>query len=377
VYVPVGAGRDERWEDLPVYDVVLLSLAGGRDGAPGCGSGDACVGCVPDGGEHPADGAGAAGRDCGDTGQRPTNSEPDCADAPRVPVLACADALTAAGARVETVTARSDTEIDAVLARLDGPARPDGLTWPDGDGKTRLVVASATDGQLRAVVRRMVRRYAPPPSRRPDDLAGSRTVPDLPPVGLLPLDPVRSSGPDARRDARPGDLAGQLGLPREPAAVAAAVLGGHVRRLDLLRNDGGSVTLDGALLGGADEAGRPLAWRGRVEIDDVVLSTGDDPLLACAIGNAGGYAELEGVSLLGSADPADGLVEVAVAVPVTTRSRWGRSQVRLEVRRARGRAAAVVPRDGAVPYLDDGVAAELGRKRSWWIEPAAWAVFTG
>jgi hypothetical protein len=27
-----------------------------------------------------------------------------------------------------------------------------------------------------------------------------------------------------------------------------------------------------------------------------------------------------------------------------------------------------------VPYLDDGVAGTLGRKRSWWIEPGAWGV---
>lgn len=319
-----------------MYDVVLLTLEGGRGGAPGC-HGDACCG--------------------------------DCVETPRVPVLACADALTAAGARVETVTARSDKDIDAVLARLDGPARPDGLIWPDEDGKTRLVVAAASDAQLRAVVRRMVRRYAPPPSRRPADLAHNRTIPDLPPVGVLPLDPA---GSPARND-----LAAQLGLPREPAAVAAAVLAGRVRRLDLLRNDGGSVTLDGALLGGADEAGRPLAWRGRVEVDDTVLSAGDDPLLACVIGNAGGYAVLEEVALLAGPDPADGVVEAAVAVPVTARSRWGRKRVRLEVRRARGRAVAVSPRDGAIPIVDDGVTGELGRKRSWWIEPGGWAVYTG
>jgi hypothetical protein len=285
-----------------------------------------------------------------------------------VPVLACADALTAVGARVETVTARSDQEIDTVLARLDGPARPDGLTWPDEDAKTRLVVAAASDAQVRAVVRRMVRRYAPPPSRRPSDLADNRTIPDLPPIGILPLDPT--GGP------APADLAAQLGLPREPARVAAAVLSGRARRLDLLRNDGGSVTLDGALLGGADEAGRPLAWRGRVEVDDTVLSAGDEPLLACVIGNAAGYAVLEEVSLLAGPDPADGVVEAAVAVPVTVRSRW-RTRVRLEVRRARGRAVAVNPRDGKVPFVDDGVAGELGRKRSWWIEPGGWAVYTG
>jgi hypothetical protein len=194
-------------------------------------------------------------------------------------------------------------------------------------------------------------------------------VPDLPTIGVLPLDPTRST---TQRD-----LAAQLGLPREPAAVAAAVLDGPVRRLDLLRNDGGSVTLDGALLGASDETGRPLYWRGRVEVDDAILSTGDEPLLACAVGNAGGYADLAGLPLLTGPDPADGLVEVAVAVPVVARSALGRKRVRFEVRRARGRAVAVVPRDERIPYLDDGVEGELNRKRSWWIEPGAWAVYAG
>lgn len=331
-----------------MYDVVLLTLGSERDAAGGgCGSGGACCGGAADA-----------------AGEQP---EERC-ETPRVPVLACADALTARGARVETVTARSDAEIDEVLARLDGPPRADGLTWPDPDSKTRLVVATASDGQLRAVLRRLVRRYAPPPSRRPADLPGNRTVPDLPPVGVLPLDPARTG------TAR--DLAAQLGLPRDPAAVAAAVLDGTPRRLDLLRNDGGSVTLDGALLGATDDAGRPLHWRARVEVDDAVLSHGEDPILACAIGNAGGYARLDDVTLLADPDPSDGRVEVAVAVSVVTRSALGRKKVRLEVRRARGRAAAVVPRDGTVPFLDDGVEGELSRKRSWWIEPGAWAVWT-
>ena len=326
-----------------MYDVVLLTLGAGRDDSAGCASGGACCGSAPGPGDE------------------------KCAETPRVPVLNCADALTTRGARVETITANSDKEIDAVLSRLDGPARPDGLTWPDDDSKTRLVVATASDGQLRAVMRRLVRRYAPPPSRRPADLAGNRTVPDLPPVAILPLDPARSSDHT--------DLAGQLGLPRDPAEVAAAVLDGRVRRLDLLRNDGGSVTLDGALLGGADEDGRPLPWRGRVEVDDAVLSEGDDPIMACAVGNGNGYATLDPVPLLTGADPANGVIEVAVAVPVVTRSRLGKKRVRIEVRRARGRAVAITPRDGSLPYLDDGVAGELSRKRSWWIEPGAWAVF--
>ncbi|MEU8661934.1 hypothetical protein [Actinoplanes philippinensis] len=318
-----------------MYDVVLLSLAEGSGDS--CGSGDSgCGGC-----------------------------NAVCAT-PRTPVLACADALREAGARVETVQAGSDQEIDAVLARFDGPARPDGLTWPDADSKMRLVVATATDSQLRAVMRRLVRRYAPPPSKRPDDLRAGRTVPDLPPVAILPLDPGNTE-----------DLAAQLGLPRTPAAVAAAVMKGTVRRLDLLRNDGGSVTLDGALLGGADDNGRAVPWRGRVEVDDAVLTDGAEPVLACVIGNGAGYAEFDGLRLLADGDPTDGRVEVAVAVPVVVKKLFKGTRVRVEVRRVRGRAVSVLPREGDLQFLDDGVAGSTSRKRSWWTEAGAWAVYAG
>ena len=313
-----------------MYDVVILSLAEGAGAS--CGGG--CGGC---------------GSSCA---------------SPRVPVLQCAEALTAQGARVETVLAGSDAEIDAVLARFDGEPRPDGLTWPGPDTKTRLIIATALDGQLRAVLRRLVRRYAPPPSKRPAELAADRTVPDLPAVALLPLDMANTT-----------DLAAQLGLPRTPAGVAAAVLAGRVRRLDLLRNDGGSVTLDGALLGGSDHDGRAVPWRGRVEVDDAVLSDGAEPILACAIGNGGGYAEFDGLRLLADGDPTDGRVEVAVAVPKLVKQRFRGTKVQVEVRRARGRAVSVLPRDGEVQFLDDGVGGSTSRKRSWWTEPGAWAVY--
>ncbi len=265
---------------------------------------------------------------------------------------------------METVTARSDAEIDAVLARLDGPARPDGLTWPDPDSKTRLVVAAATDGQLRP----WCAGWSGGTRRRP--AAGPRTSPATARCPTCRRWPCSPMGPASR------DLVAQLGLPRDPAAVAAAVLGGTVRRLDLLRNDGGSVTLDGALLGGRDDAGGRGTWRGRVEVDDAVLTDGAEPLLACAVGNAGGYAELDGLPLLDGADPADGRIEVAVAVPVVSRPLFGQAKVRVEVRRARGGRSPCCPRDEEVPFLDDGVAGALTRKRSWWIEPGAWAVYT-
>ncbi|MGA5305516.1 diacylglycerol kinase family protein [Nucisporomicrobium flavum] len=320
-----------------MYDVILLSLAE-SSGAAGGACGSACGGC--------------------------DSAEKETCETPRVPVLKCADALTEAGARVETVVASSDAEIDAVIARFDAEARTDGLAWPDADSKLRLIVATATDGQLRAVMRRLVRRYAPPPSKRPADLADNRTVPDLPPVAILPLDPGNTA-----------DLAAQLGLPRDPAEVAAAVLAGKVRRLDLLRNDGGSVTVDGALVGGVDESGRAVPWRGRVEVDDAVLSDGSEGIIACAIGNAGAYAEFDGLRLLADGDPTDGRVEVAVAVPVVVKQRFKKPRVRVEVRRARGRAVSVLPRDGELQFLDDGVGGSMNRKRSWWTEPGAWAVY--
>lgn len=265
----------------------------------------------------------------------------------RAPVRACADALTAAGARAELVTATSDRQVDEVLARVAEGAR--------------LVVAAAADAQVRAVVRRMVRRWAPPPSRRPDDLPDGRTLPDLPPLAILSLDPAG------------GDLAARLGLPREPAAVAETVLGDRVRRLDLFRHDGeGGVTLDGALLGSSDAEGRVVLWRARVEVDDALLSTGDEPLLAGVVANSGGYVRPDGLPLLTDPDPADGRVAAAVAVPV--RRRWGR-RVRVEVRRARGRAVTVRPAED-VACLDDGVAGTLTRQRTWWVEPGAWAVYT-
>lgn len=287
----------------------------------------------------------------------------------RVPVRACLDALAAAGARGSAVTATSDQEIDQVVAGLAAA----------GAGQ-RLVVASASDAQLRAVVRRMARHWAPPPSKRPPDLPAHRTMPDLPPLAVLPLDPAAgkdlpAGGGSAAGEgpAGPGDLAGQLGLPRHPAAVASAVLGERVRRVDLLRQDGGSVTLEGVLLGSSDQAGRAVPWQARIEVDDAVLSDGTEPLLAGVVANGGRQRQPDGLPLIATADPTDGVVEAAVAVPV--RRRWQR-RARVEVRRARGRAVLVRPTGDGVACLDDGVAGELRRQRSWWVEAGAWGVYT-
>ena len=275
---------------------------------------------------------------CGDTC--------DCQErqAIRVPVLACADTLRAKGARVDTVTACDDSEIDVALK-------------PVLAGETTLVVAASTDGEVRAVVRRLVRQCAPPPSKRPADLPAHRTVFDLPALAILPLAPATP------------DLIRPLGLPTRPEEVAAAVLAGEVRRLDLLRNDGGSATLHGSLIGGPQHP-----WRGRVEVDDAVLTNGEETVLACAIRNAS-PSTMDGLPLVTSVAPDDGALDVAVAVPVLRRRLLREAEVHVEVRRARGRAVSVTPHADEVRLVDDGVTARLTRKRSWWVEHKAWAVY--
>ena len=276
--------------------VVILTL---RDPSQhGCGGGDACA--------------------CGSGGPV------------RVPVLACADALRAADATAELVTAGSEAEIDEVVARVVA-------------GEVRLVVAAATDPEVRAVVRRFARALAPRASQRPDDL------PAIPP--LCPA----------------------LDLPTAAEDVALAVVGGRTRRWDLLRTEGGSVTLHSVLLGGFDGS-NPAPLRARIEVDDTVLTDGSEAVLACAVSNAGS-SDVEGLPLVSDAGADDGLVEVAVAVPTLQRRLLRPAEPRVEVRRARGRAMSVTPRDSSVRCVDDSVVGPITRKRSWWTEPGAWATY--
>jgi hypothetical protein len=312
-----------------VPDVVILTL---RDPHRGTGEGCAC---------------GLNDEGCGD-------------DRPRVPVLECADMLRAEGASVDLVTARDEAEIDAALKGLPATdASLKGVT-PEGAGG-RLVVAAASDAELRAVVRRLVRMNAPPPSKRPAELPPNRTVFDLPPMAVLPLSPAVP------------DLVRSLGLPASPKDVASAVIKQKIQRYDLLRTDSGSVTLGGAILGGVIDGGLS-PWRGRVEVDDAVLTDGEETVLALAVRNVGS-SDVDGLPLVVDAGPRDGQVEVGVAVPVMKRRLLREATVSYEVRRARGRAVSVLPRGEDVRYVDDGVTATLGRKRSWWVEAGAWGLY--
>jgi hypothetical protein len=282
---------------------------------------------------------------------------PGAGNGTRVPVLRCADAL-----RPAQVTVRE----------VDSPAEANQALADAAEGGHRLVVTGGDD-EIRAILRQAVRRVLPKGGDR-TGLRDDRTIPDLPPVAILPLDPSATN-----------DLCAVLGLPREPEQVAAAVRAGRTRRLDLLRHDGGSVTLHAALLGGRSAAGLPAPWTASVTVDDTVLCAPDELLLAVGVTNAGRLDALPGLALTSEADPADGALDVAVAVPVQ-HGRWPRKpRTEVEVRRLRGRAVAITPvrlpgdegSDLRIPALDDGAAGTVNRKRTWWVEPAAWAVYTG
>ena len=194
---------------------------------------------------------------------------------------------------------------------------------------------------------------AQPPPRRP---ARASHIPDpAAGSGILPLDP---SPPPAQRD-----LAAQLELEREPAQVAAAVLAGGSRSAGPTTPRRRFGDPRRGPIGGSDAAGRACHgrrwWR---------WTTRCSPEGRAGARRPGGQRRRvrspDGLPMVTHADPADGTVEVAVACRCGP---GGADAPRMEVRRARGRAAAVAPA-GTVAYLDDGVAGHLTRKRSWWVE---------
>ena len=238
-----------------------------------------------------------------------------------------------------------------------------------GDAPGGTVVAAGGDGTLHVVVQLLSR----------SGLLGDTVL------GLLPL----GTG---------NDLARTVGIPLDPAAAAAVVLGGHDRPLDLLVDGTGALAVNAVHCGvgglavrhanplkpwlgrlayriGAGWAGaRAAGWAGRVELDGKPLFEGT--FLFVGIGN--GRTIGGGSVIWPDARPDDGLADVVVAVAGGPRSR-------LEVLRAlrtgdhdganglfTGRARVVRFEGSAVPCVADGDACGSDVTPAWSVRPAAW-----
>jgi diacylglycerol kinase family enzyme len=270
-------------------------------------------------------------------------------------------------------------------------------------GAEVTVAATTDEGELRAAV-------ADLGDRRPVVIGGDGSVhaavDALDRAGLL--DPALPVGIIPRGTGN--DLAGTLGLPRDPEDAAAVVLGGTSRTLDLIRDDAGGLAVNavhvgvgalaaaealrfkerlgtaafplGAAIAGVSASGWPL----RVEVDGRVAvhdsegwaadgSTDVLMLAVCTGATIGG-----GTPLAPDAVPDDGLAEVVVSTATSAVARAafaaallnGRHVDRPDVLVTRGREVTF-----SGPPVDlnaDGDVEEGVASRTWRVERHAWSV---
>jgi len=271
----------------------------------------------------------------------------------------------------------SDTSLDIALdvlrehhddVRLETTSSPDDLT----DALARhddvgIVVALGGDGSLHAVV------AALHDAGRLKDVA----------VGLVPL----GTG---------NDFARSVDLPNDPAAAAEIVATGEPRPLDLIVEEQGTVIVNAAHLGAGTEAAlaaKPLKERFgpigyalgalvsgfRVEGKHLTITIDGEPVrahgrvLQVAVGN--GRFVGAGTALLPEADPADGLMDVAIVLSHSRRKRLGyllslglrRHHRRDDVLYVRG--AEVVVEGAELASTNDGEIADPMPRHHWRIEP--------
>lgn len=277
-----------------------------------------------------------------------------------------------------------DERVDAALAvlraaadvRVDTCADPGDLDrLLDGLGDRTLVLAGG-DGSVHTAVASLRRRGELSPDR---------------PLGLVPL----GTG---------NDLARTLGIPLDPAGAARALLTGRPRPLDLLVDDTGGVVVNAVHLGvGAEAAekagalkerlgkaayavGSVLAgagstgWDLRVEVDGEPLHT-DEPVLM--VGVANGRTIGGGAELAPDAAPDDGLLDVVVATSTGPLARLGFGVAlregghveREDVVAVRGRTVTVTGEP--FPLNADGELDGPVDRRTWTVQPGAWAVLVG
>lgn len=260
-------------------------------------------------------------------------------------------------ADVQVAECGSPDDLDAILGSRDGRR----LVVAGGDGSLQVTVATLRSrGEL----------------SRDDALA------------LLPM----GTG---------NDLARALGVPLEPAPAAECVLGGTSRHLDLLVDDSGGVVVNvvhvgvGAEaaeaasgmkdafgrvaypVGGAVAGARARGWVLRVEVDGVVVHEEEPALM---VGVCNGRSIGGGAELAPDARPDDGLLDVVVVTSTGPLARFGfgvamRSGDHVEredVLAVRGRLVTVS--GDAFPLNADGEVRAPVTRRTWSVEPAAWAL---
>ncbi len=278
--------------------------------------------------------------------------------------VASALAVLRRAADVEVSKTATVDELDAVLAEVDG----------------RTLVVAGGDGTIHLVVNRLHAR---------EELGKV-------PIGIIPL----GTG---------NDLAGGVGLPREPDEAAAVIVGGHEQPMDVLAVRRGTVVVNAVHVGiGSDAAQAAQPWKERfgrvglgkvgylvgaliagftseglhlrVEVDEAVVADGRRRVLQLGISN--GALIGGGTALAPSADPGDGRADVTVSFAV---GRWDRFQYGVRLRRGtheerhdvRSLRATKVRVSGEEFWCNsDGELTGPMRECSWHVEPGAFRLLT-
>ncbi|WP_409330811.1 diacylglycerol/lipid kinase family protein [Trujillonella humicola] len=281
-----------------------------------------------------------------------------------------------------------DDAVAAALAELRAGADVEVVETSDADELVtgirahpgRRLVAIGGDGSVHAAVRALDRAGALDPAL---------------PLGII----ARGTG---------NDLAGSLGLPRDPVEGARVVCRGRVRPLDLVRDDAGGIVVNavhagvGARAGtlamhvkpalgtasfplGAVAAGVSTPGAGlRVEVDGRVVTSGEwaadgtTGVLMVAVCN--GPTIAGGRPLAPDAAPDDGLADVVVvtATGPVARTAFGLALLRGD---HLARADVTVTRGRTVSYSGppvdvdaDGEITEDVPARTWTVHGHAWSV---
>lgn len=289
----------------------------------------------------------------------------------RILVIANAKAGSGADQTTTTVEEILSAVAEVTVVRPDGP---DALAAVLADRHGREVAVLGGDGSLHLAVQFLHER---------GDLGET-------PLGLVPL----GTG---------NDFARTMGLPLDPAAAAAVIATGHLRRLDLLVDDAGGVVVNAVHVGVGAEAGkeakdlkprlgklayaagaavagaRAEGWRVGVAVDGRMVNDRRTRVLMVGIGN--GISVGGGTKLAPDARPDDGLVDVVVSrsigplarVAYAAQMAIGRHVNRDDVVAVRGREVRIAGE--SVPVNTDGELGDAITQRSWRVLPGVWQLY--